>query len=202
VPAPAAAPFVSAIVLAAGESTRMGRQKALVEWHGVPLIEYQLRQLDSIDAIREIVVVTGHQPEAITAILCGFASARVAQNDGYASGKVSSILTGLAAVSQHAEAVVLIAVDQPRSRDVVARLIKRHMEVEAAITVPVQARRRGHPVIFARRLLPELAGITEESQGIRAVLDRHNADVLEVEFDDPGIHLDLNRPEDLRSAGA
>jgi molybdenum cofactor cytidylyltransferase len=191
-----------AIVLAAGESTRMGRQKALVEWHGVPLIEYQLRQLDSIDAIREIVVVTGHQPEAITAIVRGFASARVAQNDGYASGKVSSILTGLAAVSQQAEAVVLIAVDQPRSRDVVARLIKRHIEVEAAITVPVQAGRRGHPVIFARRLFAELAVITEETQGIRAVLDRHNADVLEVEIDDPVIHLDLNRPEDLRSAGA
>ena len=61
-------PHVSAIVLAAGESTRMGRQKALLPWHGTTLIEYQVAQLATIDEVEQIIVVTGHEPGAISEI--------------------------------------------------------------------------------------------------------------------------------------
>ena len=108
--------FVSAILLAAGESTRMGRQKALLPWEGTTLLEYQLAQLAAVDEIREIIVVTGHEPDRITEIASAAERTRVAHNAAYRTGKVSSIKAGLAAVSPDADAILLLAVDQPRIR--------------------------------------------------------------------------------------
>ena len=67
-------PSVSAIILAAGESTRMGTQKALLAWEGTTLIEYELAQLASIDAISEVIVVTGHEPARIEEIVVALAA--------------------------------------------------------------------------------------------------------------------------------
>jgi molybdenum cofactor cytidylyltransferase len=61
----------------------------------------------------------------------------------------------------------------------------------------VYARKRGHPIVFDAALFDELCRISEETQGVRAVLERHLGDVLEVEFDDPVVRLDLNEPSDL-----
>jgi molybdenum cofactor cytidylyltransferase len=195
-------PYVSAILLAAGESTRMGKQKALLAWDGVPLIDYQLQQLSGVEEIRQIIVVTGNRPDAIVAAAKQHPRVQVAHNAAYVTGKVSSIKTGLAAVSSEAEAILLLGVDQPRPANVLRTIVQRHIAEGAMISVPVRAGRRGHPVLFARALLPELSAIAEETQGIRAVLERHNADVIEVEFDDPVVHADLNRPEDLRGGGS
>jgi molybdenum cofactor cytidylyltransferase len=189
--------FVSAILLAAGESTRMGRQKALVAWEGTTLLEYQLTQLSSIDEIEQIVVVTGHNPEGISAIAARFARACIAYNEQYATGKVSSILAGLRALSADADAIMLLAVDQPRPAGILRTLLVRHAEERTAITVPSRNGRRGHPIVFSRALLPELLAISEASLGIRAVMRDHTADTIEVEIDDPAIHVDLNRPSDL-----
>jgi molybdenum cofactor cytidylyltransferase len=187
---------VSAIVLAAGESTRMGRQKALLPWHGATLIEYQLDQLCAVDGVAEVIVVTGHAPERIAHLVVGRPRALTVHNPAYRSGKVSSILAGLRHLSPETDAILLMAVDQPRPAAIVGELVRRHAEDRPPITVPVQGGRRGHPVLFSRALLPELLAITEETQGIRAVLRRHAA--LEVPFDDPAVHTDLNRPDDLR----
>ena len=62
-------PGPAAILLAAGESTRMGEQKALLDWHGATLLEFQLSQLAEVDDISEIIVVTGHEPAGVKAIV-------------------------------------------------------------------------------------------------------------------------------------
>jgi CTP:molybdopterin cytidylyltransferase MocA len=189
--------FVAAILLAAGESSRMGQQKALLQWQGKPLIEYQLDQLSSIDDIRQVIVVTGHAPVEIEAIAKRFGISQVARNADYASGKVSSILSGLDALLPGADAVMLLAVDQPRPASLLQTLVRAHLDAGAAITAPIHAGRQGHPIIFSRALLPELCAITEESMGIRAVVTRHAGDTQRVDVDDPVIHLDLNTPSDV-----
>jgi molybdenum cofactor cytidylyltransferase len=188
---------VSVVLLAAGESTRMGRQKALLEWHGTTLLAYQLEQLAAVEQIGEIIVVTGHEPDAIREIVRDHRRARAVHNPTYQTGKVSSIKAGLGAVSAGADAVLLLAVDQPRPAAIIRTVVERYMERDASITVPVRAHRRGHPVVFAAALLPELLDIREETQGIRAVMERHANDVDEVTIDDDAIHLDLNRPSDV-----
>jgi len=190
-------PSVSAIILAAGASTRMGTQKALLPWEGTTLIEYELDQLASLDAVREIVVVTGHEPERISVIAAASARARAVQNDAYKSGKASSIKTGMAAVSDDADAIMLCAVDQPRTSSILRRLIDAHLASDAPITLPVYRGRRGHPVIFSAELRDDLAAIEEGTQGVRAVLHRHATEVAAVEIDDAAVLLDLNTPEDV-----
>ena len=174
----------------------MGRQKALLPWHGATLLEYQLSQLASVDGIDEIIVVTGHQPERVREIAarCG---AVVAHNREYRTGKVSSILAGLRAVRPEADGVLLLAVDQPRSAATIAAVMVAHAADGAPITVPVFEGHRGHPVVIASALMPELLAIREKTQGIRAVIARHDADVLEVVVDDAEVLVDLNVPADL-----
>jgi molybdenum cofactor cytidylyltransferase len=193
-------PSVSVILLAAGESTRMGRQKALLPWQGTTLIEHQLAQLAAVAEVREIIAVTGHDPERITAIAAAAPRARAVHNAAYCTGKVSSIKTGLAAISPEAGAIMLLAVDQPRSADLLRTIVEAHFAAGGRITVPAHGGRRGHPVIFDRGLLPELLAITEETQGIRAVMRTHLRETREVAVSDPAVHLDLNSPADLEDA--
>jgi molybdenum cofactor cytidylyltransferase len=190
-------PRVSAILLAAGESTRMGRQKALLPWRGEPLIDYQLRQCAAVDAISDAIVVTGHEPDAITASVARWPHARAVHNAAYRSGKVSSILAGLAAVTPGSDAILLLSVDQPRPAELLRRVVVGHFEAGALISVAAHDGRRGHPVVFDISLLPELRGIAEESEGVRAVMGRHAADARDIEVGDADAVLDLNTPADF-----
>ncbi len=193
-------PSISAILLAAGESTRMGRQKALLPWDEMTLLAYQLAQLASVDDIREIIVVTGHEPERITEIASASERVRIAHNGAYRTGKVSSITTGLAAVSSDADAVLLLAVDQPRAASIVWVVCDAYAASRAPIVVPANHGQTGHPIVFDRALLPELLAITEATEGIRAVMRRHAADVVAVELSDPAVNVDLNTPADVDAA--
>jgi molybdenum cofactor cytidylyltransferase len=188
---------VAAILLAAGESTRMGRTKALLPWQSTTLVEHQLNQLSSVHEITAIIVVTGHAADEIVPLVRRFPGALAVYNADHRSGKVSSIRAGLAAVPPGVDAVLLLAVDQPRPADVLRRLVHHQPESGAAIIVPVHRGRRGHPVLFAASMLPELHAISEETHGIREVLRRHADAVSELPIDDPIVLLDLNRPSDI-----
>lgn len=178
----------------------MGRQKALLPWAGTTLLEYQLAQLVAVDEICEIIVVTGYEPERITEIASATPRARTVRNAAYRTGKVSSIRMGLGAVSSDADAIMLLAVDQPRAAGILRSVIDRHVAARAAITVPTNASHRGHPVLFDRALLPELLEISEETQGVRAVMRQHVDRTVEVELRDAAVNLDLNTPSDLEGA--
>lgn len=190
---------LSAILLAAGESSRMGRQKALLPWHGSELIAYQLQQLAAVESIGEIVVVTGHEPDAVEACVAGAPKARAVRNPGYRTGKVSSIVAGVRALSPDSDGVLLLGVDQPRPAALLNALVGEHEAANALITLPAYKGRRGHPPIFDRRLFDELLHIEESTQGVRAVMLRHADDVNVVETDDPIAVLDLNSPDDVRA---
>jgi molybdenum cofactor cytidylyltransferase len=190
---------VSAIILAAGESTRMGAKKALLEWEGVPLIAYHLQQLGQIDAVRENIVVVGHEPERVRAIASSHPRTIVIDNPDYRRSKASSVLAGLRAMSGDVDAILVAAVDQPRSARVLRRIIDAHAASGASITVPAHSGRRGHPTIFDRTLLPELLAISDETEGLRAVVRSRAAEIHEVECD-ASVLVDLNEPADIQRA--
>jgi CTP:molybdopterin cytidylyltransferase MocA len=83
----------------------------------------------------------------------------------------------------------------------VRSIVKAHVDAGARISAPTHAGRRGHPLLFARALVPELRAISEETMGVRAVVRRHAAAINGVAVDDPIVLLDLNTPADAR-AGA
>ena len=189
---------VSAILTAAGESTRMGSPKPLLPWKGTTLVEYQIRCL--LDAgCAEVVVVLGHAAEIVEPYVTG-EHVRHVLNPHYRQGKTTSIKAGLGAISDDAEAILLLAVDQPRTIEIIAQVLKAHNAHRPAITSPRYEGHGGHPLVFDASLRPELEAITEESQGIRQVFDAHRAEVFEATIDDPILRLDLNTPEAYEEA--
>lgn len=191
-------PFVSAVLTAAGLSSRMGRPKPLLPWRGKSLVESQIQSLLKAGA-HEVIVVLGHRAKEMAPHVTGEA-VRAIVNHLYREGRTSSIKAGLEAVSPDATDIVIMAVDQPRTPQIVSDVINAHLEAEALLTSPRYHGRGGHPLIFSARLLPELSRISEENQGLREVFERHRAEINEVAFDDPTIRLDLNTPEAYNDA--
>lgn len=189
---------VSAILTAAGESKRMGRSKPLLAWRGVTLIEHQIGALTDGGAA-EIVAVLGHKADEVAPKAAGM-GARCVLNADYREGKTTSIKAGLSAVSADADAIMLLAVDQPRAAAIVAAVIAAHYAGGALITSPRYRGHGGHPLIFAASLRDELARISERKQGIREVFQRHRDSVYEHPIDDPMIRLDLNTPDAYEKA--
>ena len=193
-------PGVSAVLTAAGESTRMGQPKPLLPWRGVTLIEYQVDSLSQA-GVSQIVVVLGHESEAVARFM-DERSARCVVNEDYRKGRSGSIKVGLAAVDADADALLFLGVDQPRTPDLISRVVEVHFRQDALITSPRHNGRGGHPLVFSMSLREELANTTEENQGIREVFRRHDGEVNEVEIDDPMIRLDLNTADDYENARA
>ena len=192
---------VAAIVLAAGESRRMGRAKALLDWDGKPLLQHQIDEL-SAAGCEPIVVVLGHEEERIAAGLRCDGGCRVVHNREYASGRASSLRAGADALPDDASAVVIASVDTPLRSATVGALIEawRGRADPGAIIVPRHAGRNGHPSLFGGSLLPELRAVWEESQGLQAVRRAHTASTAFLDVDDALVTLNLNTPEAYAAA--
>ena len=191
-------PGISAVLLAAGESTRMGQLKALLPWQGTTLLQHQVQTLLEAGA-HEVIVVLGHRAVDLVAHVRGV-QAHSVFNPDYLQGKTTSIRMGLRSLSPGADGVLLLAVDQPRTAAIVRRVLEEHQHSGALITSPVHQGHGGHPLVFSATLLPELLAIQEATQGVRAVLERHEGSVQRVPFDTPLVTLDVNSPEDYQKA--
>lgn len=190
---------ISAIVLAAGESTRMRRLKALLPWRGSTLVEYQVYSLLRA-GVSQVVLVVGHRGEEVAAPVRGRPDVEVAFNGEYRLGKTTSVKAGLRLVAPSATGVLVLAVDQPRPAHMLESLVKAHLERDALITCPVYRGHTGHPLIFASSLLPELMSITEAGEGLREVTLRYRDETHRLEVDTPVVTLDVNSPEDVEDA--
>ncbi len=189
---------VSAILTAAGASTRMGRLKPLLPWKGVTLIEHQVRCLTDAGCA-EVVAVLGHRASDVSPYIRG-PSARVAINTDYEHGKTNSIKAGLRAIDPGAGAILFLAVDQPRTAGIVSAVISSHLEKGAPITSPRHRGRGGHPLIFDASLKSELEAVSEGGHGILEVYERYRGLVNKVQVEDPIVRLDLNTPDEYRTA--
>ena len=201
-----AAPRVAAVLLAAGESTRMEEMKALLPWiGGKPLLAYQTRAL-SAAGYAPIIVVLGHLAERLRQTLTGPEPAIIVENPRYREGRTTSIVAGLRETPDDAAAALIVSVDQPRSDAMLASLRTAWLASRPSIAVPSIDGQAGHPPLFSASLLPELLAVTEERQGLREVVARHRAERLLVPTDYPLALTNLNTREEyeaaLRLAGA
>ncbi|GBD11048.1 Molybdenum cofactor cytidylyltransferase [bacterium HR23] len=190
---------VSAVLLAAGESSRMGEPKALLLWQGRPLIQYQIASLADAGA-EETVVVLGAQAHRLAPYVRGPGRLTVIINPLWPQGKTTSIVLGLREVSRQASGILVLAVDQPRPPSVLRPLLEAHERQAPLLVLPVYQGRRGHPPLFHRALLPELLEIREESKGLHAVVEGHRSETVEIPVDNPIVLVDLNTPEDYQEA--
>ena len=196
--------MIAAILTSAGESSRMGTPKPLLKWpdvnlgRDVKLIEYQISQL-SASNVDQIIVVLGHESAKIVNYVSGDRVNYVINNE-YKKGKSGSIKTGLNELDDAADAILLLAIDQPRSASVINKVIGFHRWDQRQITSPTYLGKGGHPIIFSADLKPELLSITEESQGIRDVIIKNEQNVQRIAIDSDEISLDLNTPNEYNIA--
>ena len=192
-------PGITAVLLSAGESSRMGQPKPLLPWGGHPLVRYQVEALAEAGAA-PIVVVLGPSTLAAEGPLAGMSGVRTVVNHRAPEGKTTSVRLGVAQVPEDAEGILLLAVDQPRSPAILRQVIEAHLSAGQVITHPTYQGRGGHPIIFHRSLALELLTVTEERQGIREVVSRHMGSLQRIELDDPMVRLDLNTMDDYHAA--
>jgi len=191
---------VIAILLAAGESRRMGQLKALLPWQGSTLLEYQVTALLEGGADR-VVVVVGHRAAELEAKLEGKDGVSCAVNPDYLQGKTTSLKAGVRAVEKFQPHVILILnVDQPRKPETIQDVLRRHLAEGSLITIPTFNGKGGHPIAIAAQLLPDLGSIEEESQGLKAVTRRYESSTSRAELGTPEILWDLNTPQDYQKA--
>ena len=189
---------VTAILLAAGESRRMGQLKALLPWQGTSLLKHQVASLRA-GGVDRVVVVLGHRSDELKAELAEIEGVSWQLNPDYLQGKTTSIKAGLSTLGkEQLDAILILNVDQPRSADVIRSLLKEHLSQGSLITIPTHNGRGGHPIILSRSLLDELREIDEETYGIKAVVQRHRDATRRVEKDTPEVLWDLNTPEEYQ----
>jgi molybdenum cofactor cytidylyltransferase len=196
--------MIPAVVLAAGESLRMGQPKALLaaDAAGTTFVRRLIKSL-SLGGCEEVIVVLGHGADRIAAdIERADTPVRMVENPQWPLGQLASLLVGLDTIDRPGVAGVLVAlVDAPFvSAATVARLRRVHRETGALIVRPVRQGRHGHPVLFDRRLFGELRR-ADPTRGATVVVRAHADAILDVEVDDEGAFHDIDTPEDYARLG-
>jgi CTP:molybdopterin cytidylyltransferase MocA len=190
--------IVTPIILAAGSSRRMGRPKALLDFHGEPCIRRVLRACEG-EGVAAPVVVLGYQADAVAGALPPHT--HTCLNADYGStGPAASLQAGLALLPEDAEAFLLFPVDFPlvTAGDVQGLLERwnqvRHMR---RIVVPSHSMRRGHPALFPRSLEPEFRALAPDAP-LHQVLRAHTGEIEYVITDNPGVLENMDTPDDYR----
>jgi molybdenum cofactor cytidylyltransferase len=190
---------LAAAILAAGESRRMGRPKALVPFEGLTFVEHLL-QATNHPRVGIVRVVLGANAESIQAEL-KLDQETVVVNQDWQQGQLSSIQCAIRSLpADETAGLLLCPVDHPLiSSQLVSRLIAEFDSDRKLIVVPTHQGRRGHPVIFHASLCAELLDASPNI-GARQVVWAHPDAIAEIETDEAGVILNLNDPETMRKA--
>ena len=190
--------MIAVIVLAAGASTRMGRQKLTLPMaDGKPLVRAAVEQVLAA-GLDDVVVVLGREAESVASALRGL-PIRTVVNPRYAEGQSTSLRAGLDALAQGTEAAVVALGDQPLpDPQLLGRLVEAYRTSRRPIVAPVYRDGRGNPVLFASSIFDELRRI-DGDRGGRPVIARDPERVTEVPVDAP-MPADIDTPEDYEAA--
>jgi molybdenum cofactor cytidylyltransferase len=193
--------MIVAVVLSAGESSRMGRPKALLPVDGVRFIEKIVATLKST-RVGEIIVVLGHNAEEMRQKINDL-PVTIVVNPNYKQGQLSSLIAAINTIqsskrSESVDGILVHLVDHPYiNPDLVNSMIDRFHETKKLIVVPRYQGRRGHPVIFSSALFAALLAAPLD-QGAKAVVQAHRGDTLEIDTEDEGVTIDIDTPEEYR----
>jgi molybdenum cofactor cytidylyltransferase len=190
--------MISAILLAAGESKRMGRPKQLLEWRGKTLLQHSLESLINSDA-DEIILVLGHESDRISKSLPAL-PIKIVINPDYKQGMASSLRRGLLAMNPQSEAFLVLLADQPGiGPEIINTLIREFQQADPqqGIGRPVYRGRPGHPVLIGVRYLQEALQL-QGDVGARRILMNHPEDILAIDVDQDAVLKDIDTPEEYR----
>jgi CTP:molybdopterin cytidylyltransferase MocA/xanthine/CO dehydrogenase XdhC/CoxF family maturation factor len=187
---------IAGIVLAAGTSSRMGRNKLVESIRGKPLVR---QSVDAALASRldPVLVVTGHEADKVQAALSGTSAACV-HNPDYRAGLSSSLRAGILAVPPDCEGAMILLGDMPGiTSGLIDRLVAGFEPPQGRnICVACARGRQGHPVLWSRAFFDQIAALTGDA-GARKLLEAYAGRVVEIEAEDDAPLTDIDTPEAL-----
>ena len=190
---------VSAIILAAGMSTRFGKKnKLLHKIEGEPMIVKTVRQIVNAD-VNEVIVVTGSDSDEIKTKLNFSRKIKTIFNPEYRRGMSTSIKIGINSIGLDADACIICLGDMPylTTEDYSTQIDAwKHWEDNEAILVPAHNEESGHPVIFGSAYFEDLKNLPVSDKGAKILLDKYDKFLREISVDHDRIFLDVDFLED------
>ncbi|MFA6582870.1 MAG: nucleotidyltransferase family protein [Elusimicrobiaceae bacterium] len=188
---------LTCIILAAGDSSRMGAPKALLEHEGRTFL-CRICAAVAAAGVKDIVVVAGRHFEEIRRAAPGFGE-RYVPNPAPEGGMISSVRAGLRAVPDNASGALIALVDQPAIAEDIFRIVAgAHEETPGDIIIPrYLGKKRGHPIVLPRAVFP-LCFAGPDNLGLHWVTHHASVTVRDIDFSDRSIISDIDTPEDYR----
>ena len=182
-------------MLAAGDSSRMGRPKQTLPFRGKTVLEAVVdTALHS--TLDKVVVVLGHCAAELSSLLSGRKAVGLIVNADYLRGQSTSTKLGLQAVQNDADAVLFLLADQPLvSLATIETLLEAFRQRQSPIIQPVFAGRRGNPVLFGRETFAHFDALADD-QGARSLFKIFGERVRQLDVPDPYIHFDVDSEAD------
>jgi molybdenum cofactor cytidylyltransferase len=186
-----------AIILAGGESKRMGFPKMLLAFRGKTMVENVIGNVAD-SRVDEIVVVLGASSEKIIE-KTEHLNVKHCFNENFKEGMLSSVKCGFRNLPAEYKAVLVFQGDQPLiTPKVINSVIEAYLSSGKGLVIPVYNKRRGHPLLIEKRYGAEIEKLTAE-EGLHALAAKFYGDVLEVEVDEPGILRDIDTYEEYEN---
>ena len=186
---------IAAVVLAAGESRRMGTPKQLLPFGDRTILECVVDSLLAA-GIEEVIVVLGHLADRVRAVL-GTRPVRPVVNERYRGGMLSSVKCGVAAIGADYDAVLFALGDQPQIASTVVRsVMARFQEGKTGIVIPYFGTKKGHPIAIDLHKYRDAILAIPEDVGLNALMQAHQDDVCLLEMGTEDIVRDIDYRED------
>jgi molybdenum cofactor cytidylyltransferase len=187
--------FISGLVLGAGASSRFGQPKQLMPFNGDTLLGWIVARVLEASGLDEVVVVLGRAAQEIRCTV-DFRNAKVVENPVFGEGCASSYRAGIAALDPRAEALMIILGDQPGVTPDIINSVAAHWRTsQSEIVLSSYRGRRGHPMIFSKKLFGDLLGLHGDKAAWKLV-DSHQQTLSIIEFD-RRFPEDVNTKENL-----
>jgi molybdenum cofactor cytidylyltransferase len=185
------------VILAAGESKRMGTPKMLLVFNGKTMIENVLDNVADSNS-DGILVVLGSGGEGLIDMVRKY-KVKYCFNENYRDGMLSSVQCGFKNLPADTEAVMVFQGDQPFILPAITNsVINAYRSSGKGIIIPVYKGKRGHPLLLDSKYSDQIDKI-DPAEGLRAITRIFPGDVFEVETGDPGILKDFDTYEDYKN---
>jgi molybdenum cofactor cytidylyltransferase len=188
--------MVWAMILAAGESKRMGKPKLLLPFGDKTIIETIVQSVVSSN-VEKTLVILGSGREKIEEKIKNY-PVKIVYNRDFRSGMLSSVQCGFKALPKETRAVLVVLGDQPKtSKTVINKLVDAYKSSGKGIVLPLYKKERGHPVLIDVKYRKEVESLSPEV-GLRGTVYNHPEDILEVEVETPSIVQDIDDESDYK----
>ena len=185
-----------AIILAAGESRRMGFPKMLLAFEGKTMIENVISNVHE-SKVNRIMVVLGAVREPLVQVI-EKSDVRYCYNDNFKDGMLSSVICGFRNLPSDYNAVMVFQGDQPLIKPAaINTVIEAYLSSGKGIVIPIHKKRRGHPILIDRKYRNEVEYLSP-AKGLRSLAQKFSDDVLEIETEETGILRDFDTYDEYR----